>query len=226
MKTTILLVLLALAGVVAKAQAYTLNPGPVVSGTVLLNDYMFMEIRMAHTGADTLRFEYELLGNTCNPTWEMSMCDYQSCYPSIPAFGAMAPAPAGEDGFIKITMNPHSDGGTGQVRYRVWEASDPGHSDTITFNIDAVTALEPASFAAFAAIHPNPTSDFIHVETAGPVHGAGAFMLYAMDGRLVGNAVMPADGKITYPVSQLPAGIYLVKVVDRLHVSTARVMVK
>lgn len=226
MRTTILLVIFALVGFVAKAQAYTLNPGPVVNGTVVLNDYMFMEIRMVHTGADTLRFEYALLGNTCNPTWEMSMCDYQSCYPLIPNSGTMDPAPAGQDGFLKITMNPHSDGGTGQVRFKVWEASNPSHSDTLTFNIDAVTAVGTEVTQPQFTIYPNPSADWIHIDMGAHLRSAGEFMLYASDGKLAGKAAMPLDGKLTYPVGNLSKGIYLVRIVDRDREYQSRIMVK
>jgi hypothetical protein len=226
MKTRIVLFTLCLVGILAKAQSYTLNPGPVVNGIALPNDYSFFEIQMVNNGASPIVLEYSLLSNTLNPTWEVSGCDYQSCFPFVPTGRAMEPIASGEYGFLKLTLNPHSDPGLGQVVYKVWETSNPNVADTIIFNIDAVTATQPLSAKPLVAVYPNPTSDFIHIETGGPIHGDGAFMLYATDGKLVGKATMPSNGKLTYPVSDLPTGIYLVRVMDRDHDLMARIVIE
>ena len=138
----------------------------------------------------------------------------------------MEPIASGEYGFLKLTLNPHSDAGIGQVVYKVWETSNPNAADTITFNIDAVTATQAISTKSLVAVYPNPTSDFIHIETGGPMHGDGVFMLYSTDGRLVGKAAMPSNGKLTYPVSDLPTGIYLTRVLDRDRDLMARIVVE
>jgi hypothetical protein len=225
MKARILLLMLCVAAMGMNAQSYTLNPGPSVSGAVTLGDFLFLNIEMVNAGSDTINLEYELLSNISNPNWDITLCDYQSCYPVLPMSGAMAPVAAGGYGFLKVDVYPNSDLGSGQVIYRVWEASNPNDADTLIFNFDVITATQQAAPKPLVAAYPNPATDFLNIETGTPMHGAGTFMLYAMDGKLVGKADMPPNGRLRYPVSDLPTGIYLVRVMDRDHDLKARIVI-
>jgi hypothetical protein len=226
MKARILLILFCLTALSSQAQSYTLNPGPSVSGAVTPGDFLFLNIEMVNAGSDTIHLEYALLSNISNPNWDITLCDYQSCYPVLPMSGAMAPVAAGGYGFLKVDVFPNSDLGSGQVIYKVWEASNPNDADTLIFNFDVITATQQAAPKPLVAVYPNPASDLVNIETGTPMHGAGTFTLHAADGKVVGKADMPSNGSLSYPVSDLPTGIYLVRVVDRDHDLKARIVIE
>lgn len=72
-----------------------------------------------------------------------------------------------------------------------------------------VTATETSSINI--KVYPNPASEYINVETEG---NGDEVSLIDMSGRIISKAVDNGQGKITFDISSLPEGYYLVRYTD------------
>ena len=226
MKSKLILFLLIFAGFSIQAQSYSLIPGNSVTGAVEVNGYLLLDISMLNTSSSDIFLEYELLSNTCSTNWDIVVCDYPNCYPTIPISGAMGAVARSNEGFLKLTINPLGDPGLGQLVYKVWEASSPMDIDTVTFNIDVLTKVDDKINANAVSVYPNPATDLIHIDLGQHVRPAAEFRLFSADGKMIIESPMPTNGKLDVSVESLPKGFYMIQVADRSDSYFGRVIVK
>ncbi len=203
-----LIVLLLLAAFAAQSQTYSIIPGPTVNGNVEVGGYLFLEIKMQSLAIEDINVVYELISNSCDTGWSMTLCDYQSCFPLIPTGRTMDPIPPGDYGFLKLTVNPFINPGAGTIKYKIWETSTPSQVDTLTFNINVLISIASQQNATKLITYPNPASDIVTIASENGLLPAGEISVYSAAGAKVMSASLHPSKEITIPVDGWVPGIY------------------
>ncbi len=226
MKAIFLLPLLLIAALVANAQTYTLSPGPVVSGTVAAGGAMQLPIYMQNRGNDSILLKYELISNTCDPSWIVTVIDNQCSHAYVIPSGTMMPVPPQEDGFLRLDFYPFQTTGSAIVRYKIWDDAFPLEIDTLTYLMDVITGVSPTILQANVAIYPNPATDVLNIQTGMTMYPGAVMQLYGVDGKLVATTEMPTNGNLKFPVSGFAKGLYLIRIADSARVMHTRVQIQ
>lgn len=226
MKSKFLLPLLLFAALVGNAQTYTLSPGPVVSGTLVVGGVLELPIYMQNRGNDSILLKYELISNTCDPSWTVTVIDNQSSYASVIPSGTMMPVAPQEDGFLRLDFYPFQTTGSATVKYKIWDDAFPLEIDTLTYLIDVITGVSPTIVQANVAIYPNPATDILHIQTGMTMYPGAVMQLYGFDGKLVATSAMPTHGNLNFPISGFAKGLYLLRIADKARVMHTRVHIQ
>lgn len=143
--------------------------------------------------------------------WQTAVCDKNVCYnPDIESFDfELEP---GEEGTLNVYGYPNGVEGMVAVSVKLTDASDPNNTVTGEFEVQSDGFTTSTSFVANPAIkiYPNPTSQYISLTDVQKVAG---LTLYNIVGRQV--KTFAANYENQYNVSELPVGMYLVRIVDR-----------
>ncbi len=180
----------------------------IIAKTTILNNSSEMK---------TVLWERNIL--SLSEGWETSFCDKNVCYnPDIDAFefdlDSMEQAEVSVYGYPKgfDRAGEGIDGAT-TVEIKFTDAGDP--NNTVTGTFDVQTEGFTTTSTRFASkpnikIYPNPTSQYISLTEATNVN---RLMVYNIVGRPVKS--FWANTSNQYDVSNLPIGIYLVRLMDR-----------
>ena len=93
----------------------------------------------------------------------------------------------------------------------VAKVEEKGKSDDITTTLDFISEETNAFGGVTVSIYPNPTHDNVTVEAPGLVE----VKVYGMMGGEVKHVAANGQQKVTFSVEELPAGLYVVRTIDR-----------
>jgi hypothetical protein len=215
MKKFILIAALALimfANVSAQSATFTVTPSNVVTQNIEEDDYVDVTIDFNNTTSSNIVFKWTQGTNTLPTGWNITMCDYPSCFPYIPNSGTMDPIGPGNYGFIKLTVNPGPGNiGSGSVSFDVWDEANPSFRETITMNVNAVVGIEDQLLEGSVSLYPNPTTDRLFLSHEFGTLEAGMLTVLNVNGaEVIKTAVNPvATQEIN--IANLPAGMYMVR---------------
>lgn len=122
------------------AQNFSYPLGQNIVEHVEAENYESYEIKIHTASAEAITYQYQLIGNTFNPNWSISLCDYNACYVGVPTSSSMEPitlaeAQGGTHGFFKMNITVGQHYGMGKVSYYVYDASDFSRGDTVSFEL-------------------------------------------------------------------------------------------
>jgi hypothetical protein len=128
---------------IAYGQSYYHAPNDTLTAVTTVNNSVTMNITQVHPGSDTLRFKWAKLSVTMPVAWTATICDNNTCYPSLIDSAETLPVLPGDDGLMLIHCSPFTTPGTGVIRYTIYELHTPQQVDTLTWIIeaDATTGL-------------------------------------------------------------------------------------
>lgn len=179
----------------------TKDDDAIIAKTTILND---------SPEKKTILWERTVLSITDG--WGTAVCDKNLCYdPSIEAFEFELDSM--EEASISVYGYPLGKEGATSVEIKLTDANDPNNTVTGSFQVksDGFTTTNTRFVAKpNIKIYPNPTSQYISLTDATNVD---RLMVYNIVGRSVKN--FRATSSNQYDVSNLPVGIYLVRLVDR-----------
>lgn len=172
-------------------------------------------IRFTTTDPEEITFQYERISNTMPQDWDLSLCDYTSCYIGVPANGSMteitlAEATNGTDGFFNLTVNHKGITGEGKVVLYVFDSNDHERGDTVSWQLsfDGTVSIDEIEANKLFKVYPNPATDVLNITSEGHYTGA----IFNSIGKRV--LLLEGDKNETVNISNLESGIYFISCQD------------
>lgn len=126
-------------------QSYYHSPNDTLMALTTVDHSVTMNITQVHPTPDTVYFKWKKLWVDMPVEWEATICDNNTCYPSLIDSAYTLPVLPGDDGLMLVHCSPLIVPGTGIIRYTIYSLATPEQVDTLTWIIEAtstVSALE------------------------------------------------------------------------------------
>jgi hypothetical protein len=201
-------VLVLFGALLGKAQTYSVSPAKTVTFTAALNNITIHDIFQTNTGTSKIVLKWELITINLPPQWNYSMCDYATCYSSIPAGpNTMDSVAAGAQGFLGLNIDPGTTDGTGFVKVFVYQDGFKPNGDTLTWHVKTpAVSVEEIYGNSGIKIFPNPVVHTLSVDLGNYEISSGT--ITDVSGRKVMDLTLnPGHNKID--VSHLAKGFYV-----------------
>jgi len=198
---------------IAVAQSYYHSPNDSLIGYTTVGNSLTLNITQVHPTNDTLLFVWKKLSVELPVEWTATICDNNTCYPTLIDSAQTLPVLPGDDGLMLIHCSPNTVSGIGVIRYTIQELSGSQPIDTLTWIIDATATASLDQWAVTA------TPFFILDQVLYLNENAGSFnqlKLINLSGELVFSRVL--DGASMYELSGIHSGIYFIELSDQEHV--------
>ena len=197
-----------------KAQVFSWKTNDSVS-VVSTDGTASLKLMMTNISGDSLSLDWKLISNTFPSAWDVTLCDYNTCYIGIPDSGSMKKLGQLELGFLTLTVDMKNELGAAEMRFYVYDASDTTAGDTATFLLDASIATgigQLNDVNKTQIVFPNPASDYV---TLKGINGKSANVwIYDLNGKEIKSSTLDLTMNTQLSVQELNAGIYLIKVLD------------
>lgn len=206
---TLFLFLCFLSGVLpAQNQTFNFIPGEYIVDYVELEQYKNFQVDLVHEQFDDITFGWVTVENNLLDKWEYTSCDNGGCYSLLPDSATIGPLADTVNGYIRLTINPRDQAGTGTVVIYVYNEKYPDQGQFVTFEITAteLTSVAEVNVSAFS-VYPNPASDFISIKNTSSF--SAYFSLTDLSGKLFGERQVAPASETSFNLSDLPRGIYL-----------------
>lgn len=201
----------------------TPNDSTIVSGNVAdeFDPYDVHIHVVNNTGAATT-FTWGLTSYTSPAqVWEFKLCDNNNCYDLLlsSSYYESLEVPAGDTMDMKFQFSPHCVAGTGIAKVLIYATNDSANTSTplyyqanlTTSCLSSVVNINKNSLKIF----PNPVVNSFVVSGLENT-GNYSFEVFDMKGDLVSSEIKSATySQIEISVSNLPAGDYVFKAIDR-----------
>jgi len=207
-----------------QAQNYSFSPTNKYIETLDINcGYTDFQVNIVNHKSTKLSMTWYLDTNSFLKAWDYSLCDFGNCFVGIPSGHQMDSISIGSSGFLKLNFSPQGIAGKGLVRMIIYETSNPSVKDTVLFSFNVVTlaGVKDISNPAFN-IYPNPTNTYANIIF--DQSKISQVVLYSLDGREAMKAQPSVSGNID--VSALPAGTYIVTLLDKQNRSYRQTLIK
>ena len=218
--STLFLILVFACGL--SAQDFEYYPVQHMVAEIQDQDFEEFEIKIHTPAPENITFQWEVVSNTLPlgvypdiDGWSISVCDYTSCYVSIPEDSqSMTPLSStdmedGNNAFIKLNLMTMDFVGEGILEIYVYDSNDVNRGDTISFSLSNVnTSIQEVSSASLN-IFPNPANVFFNVESSNQDQ---VVELFDVTGNLIETRVI-GSGISRFDVSNCPDGMYFVRLV-------------
>lgn len=197
-------IVLCLSAVSLSAQNYTFSPGNEVFGLLEMDMYTEHYMYIGHDSPDSALITWRVIENTCPEGWDIQACDYQHCYTGLPNDGDMNPVPAGEQGYLRMIVNPFLIAGTGMLHLLIFPTGEPlNYVDAYYyFNTTALSSDKELGSKTSLLFSTNE----IFYES--PI--SGVVQLYSIDGGLI-RQEMKLQPAMRMGLEGLAAGMYLLR---------------
>jgi hypothetical protein len=152
--------LFVLAGMAIQLPAQTFFPllGAVLEQEVLPNlaneCYIHFE---DDVNTDSLHLKWRLADATIPQGWDISLCDYGTCYSNIPPGKTMLPAYDTIQPYLKLVVLPNAEAGAAWIWFRVSRVGDDTDFQDVYFEVHTPGFVR-------IKIWPNPVSDILYVQ--------------------------------------------------------------
>jgi hypothetical protein len=208
MKKNLLLAFIVLFSSLIKAQvSYSITPAKSMTVTAPYSSVTIFDINQKNTSSSKIILKWKLVSMSLPPTWQYSMCDYQTCYSGIPAGpNTMDTIPGNGQGFLGLNIDPTTTSGSGVVKVYVYQNTFPANGDTLTWHVNTpAVGIEEIFAGSGIKIYPNPAKDLLTVD----LNNFEAIKVNLFDalGRIVLTAPLSLSAT-TLNISALDKGFY------------------
>lgn len=201
-----------MANVHGQATTFTVTPSNTISHDVEEDDYMDFTVYFNNTSGANINYKWSTVSNNLPSSWNLTLCDYPSCFPYVPNSGAMDPVGPGAQGLLKLTVNPGAGNlGSGSVVFTVWDENFPSNKETITMEVNAIVGIEDQLLASQVKLYPNPANDRIFLSHSFGTLESGMLTILDLNGAEVMQVGIGATATQEVNISTLPAGMYMVR---------------
>jgi len=186
------------------AQNYTFSPGNEVFGVLEMDMYTEHYMYIGHDSPDSARITWRVIENTCPEGWDIQACDYQHCYTGLPNDGDMNPVPSGDQGYLRMIVNPFLIAGTGMLHLLIFPTGQPlNYVDAYYyFNTTALSTAQSANDESSIIVLAN------EIVYTGPI--LGPIQLYSIDGEMIQQEMMQQPS-VRMNLDGLAAGSYVLR---------------
>jgi len=122
---------------IAISQSYYHSPNDTLISNTTVNNSVTMNITQVHPNNDTLQFVWKKFSVSMPNDWTATICDNNTCFPSLIDSSTTLPVLPGDDGLMLVHCYPNTNAGTGVIRYTIYEIHSPQQIDTLTWIINA-----------------------------------------------------------------------------------------
>ncbi len=148
------------------AQTFFPLPGAVLEQEVLPNlaneCYIYFE---DNVNTDSLHLKWRLADATIPLGWDISLCDYGTCYTNIPPGKTMLPAYDTIQPYLKLVVLPNAVAGSAWIWFRVSRVGDDTDFQDVYFEVHTPGFVSSSTpfLEQGIKIWPNPVSDILYV---------------------------------------------------------------
>lgn len=187
-----------------QSQSIELIDGKVGNFWPSASGFTDCSLHMKNKAADGMKIVYKKVSADFPTAWGVTFCDNLNCFFALADSGTFAPMKTGEEGSIKITVDPKGVADTAVIKYAIWDISNPVQRDTLVFNIYVRWGATTADVVVRDMyLGPNPANETITLRG----QGYDAITIYDAKGNLVINT-KPQIEQTIIDIRELPAGIY------------------
>lgn len=203
------------------SQTYTLSTKQVnLSGTNTADHYEGLVTLTNNSNKDT-QFTWFKFEQQVQSGWTIQFCDPISCFDPIPSKNSFM-LKAGKSTILSFKVMPNGKSGTGIFKVGLSLSDTTGPYDTITFNVNSWNTGIQSSLQRIPdfTIYPNPAKDEINIK----YEGKGIYQIEILN--LIGNRVKTynqLEGDIRINISELPDGVYIIRLNDKGKIITRRI---
>lgn len=151
-------------GNIACAQ-FSITPTDSIYATVNADSVIsIFTIDFTNELSDSLDLTWRLIEEDVTEGWDYNLCDLGECYTGVPGTAEMMPFAPGENGFLKMLVNPLGIVGHGFWHFWVYPTDDPDVLANVYFDInsDIIERVEEAE-AEHWRFGPNPAQNTLYI---------------------------------------------------------------
>ena len=195
------------------AQSFTTIPTDTIVATLANSTTAQYKMKQVNNTGGVLSLDIEVVKNTIPAGWDGMVCLQGICLGYIPAVGftaSQADLNANDTGYVRLTADPMTVGGGGELRIYVFDVNFPLDGDTLTWIINpAPTSVNEVNSNLSANISPNPSKDIVAIISESKMI---SIKIYSLKGELVHSIDGINSKELKVNVKQFPLGIYLVRI--------------
>ena len=197
----------------AFAQTFKYDFGMHVADTIT-EPFAETNLKFKTETPETITFKWKIVENTLPSSWDYSLCDYASCYTSLPDSSSMweiskEDAEGGRKAFFKLNFVELKGAGTYKLVLYVYDSNDIQRGDTVSFTITNGMLSTAPPLESTTLIYPNPASGHFNIETTTPAQVS----LFNVSGQRVLGQSEGLQQRID--VSHLAPGVYFCEIKDQ-----------
>jgi hypothetical protein len=201
-----------MANVHGQATTFTVTPSNTIAHDVEEDDYVDFTVYFTNTTGSNINYKWSTVSNSLPSGWNLTLCDYPSCFPYVPNSGSMDPVSPGAQGLLKLTVNPGTGNlGAGSVVFSVWDENFPTQKETITMEVNAIVGIEDQLLASQVKLYPNPATDRLFLSHSFGTLESGLLSILDLNGAEVMKVAVGSTATQEVNISTLPAGMYMVR---------------
>ncbi len=192
------------------AQTFFATPGPLKEQELAFQQANECYLYFENPTGDTLQLRWKRVETSYPAAWDIDLCDYGSCYTGIPASALMNPAPAQEQPYLKLIVQPDTAPGNGWLWFRVWEEGNPANFEDVFFSVFTTgTSAVSEPLSASVRVFPNPAAEWLSIQnnTGEPMQAT----LCSPDGLTVWAGRLPAGQTTALQTLTWPPGLYYLR---------------
>jgi hypothetical protein len=193
----------------AFAQNYVLSPNDTLIVHTTLDNLEVANFTQIHQGTDSLYLSWQKISKDSPSDWAISLCDIGHCYTNLPDTGNMYAIPASDDGLMSLHVTAHSTG-TAVIRYALWDATQSGHIDTLTWIVNATLSAIEQEEKPFSAMYVAQEQLYIEGVSAKYQH----IQIVSMQGEILFSSAITAE-RFVQDISFLSKGIFCVMLMGK-----------
>lgn len=207
MKKYIIGFLLLLSITIAQAQNYTISPSKIYKLNVdVTTGFHSFDLKIKNNKSDSLAIHWVKLTEQFQSGWDYSICDFGTCYVTIPDSSDMSKIGPGEQGFFKLDLMPYSISGTAKLYLLMKEVGSSLPFDTVGFEVTGTSATGVVNASAPTLnVYPNPVQNVLYIPN---ISNVASLSVTDLSGR-----VMSSEYR-QHPINteHLNKGMYILKV--------------
>lgn len=194
------------------AQSFTTIPSDTVIATLANSTTGQYYMKQVNNTGGVLSLDIEVVANTIPAGWDGMVCLQGICLGFIPPVGHTASQVdlnANDTGYVRLTVDPMTVGGGGELRIYVFDVNFPLDGDTLTWIINPnPTSVENISNLIEAKISPNPSNGLVNIHSESRI---SKVEIYSLTGHLIYSENNANSNKLKINVGSFPSGIYMLK---------------
>lgn len=209
---TLVLALILFANVQGQATTFSVTPSNTIAHDVEEDDYVDFTVYFTNNSGSPINYKWSTVSNNLPSGWNLTLCDYPSCFPYVPNSGSMDPVAAGGQGLLKLTVNPGTGNiGAGSVVFTVWDENYPTNKETITMEVNAIVGIQDQLLAGAVKLYPNPANDRLFLSHNFGTLEPGTLTITDLQGAEMMTVNVNAVSTQEISLATLSAGMYMVR---------------
>ncbi|MBL4862531.1 MAG: T9SS type A sorting domain-containing protein [Crocinitomicaceae bacterium] len=196
------------------AQTFTWVTNDTIETNLALNTTVLLKMEQAAIGTDSVTLGIEVIYNDIPSSWDGMVCIQGVCLGSIPVVGTTAQMTeiyGSMYGYVRLTVDPLNGTEAAKLQIYVYDIEYPNDGDTATWLLNTTLSLEDQFAFDKQSVYPNPVQSTLNISSSKHINKVDVFTL---DGVKVAEKVFNTNGDKQMDVSELPSGLYLVRMTN------------